>query len=827
MGVSSSNSLTISWIVFVLTAFGIHNSIGIELCTEKIRQVCDCFYYPVFSVRCSHKSLSEYPDFNTIQNVVEKLDVSYNDLTKFPPRLLNFFALEILDVSHNRIDFISHDVILPNNLRHLILSYNNISDWLSLSPNSLLESAPNLETLNLAGNPLGAFNDKDDRLLLISSSLKKLDLSDCQIHKISGSLMLTGLVNLGHLSLNSNPLYQIGQSDLQANKLVHLDVSNCKLGILRPTVFSQMPALNFVNFSGNSRLSLVHRDGEYVESVSLRQIDLSKCNLNAVELKGFPNLTSANFHGNLITELFDNTFQNNILIENLDFSSNSINRISVMAFQWLKRLRSVDLSLNMIRKIEAETFEQNQQLTAINLSRNFFDRFRRFISQSLTFLNMSRCEITKIDDDALDDLLELIELDLSYNWFSELPQKFGAPFLQILDLSRCRLSHIENCTFANFPELSRLNLAGNRLTTTFRKQYFASNNYLNEIWLGDNPWRCECDKKSHEFYKYITDRPPRLKDPSQLRCYSPGDSYGVFWEMACFNYWVETPRRTSAFERAWTMLMAIVIVVSMIYSAIYGLRWWAQRRKEAREERQRQENLETTRELTRHNQMVLEQEGQLNAPDPRETHPPCYADAIKMPRPLSSLTSLKQANCSSNDSVNSIRRATKRCRSDGLLSVNGTSKNQRVILAVRPQNWILNSGGSSATTTGLVKDNSALATGSSQKSFEIINQLETKDGHSPYAKRKSHLNSETVTQIHSSCESLNEPIYANGDIVAAHSCYRSEISLTESEIPQTSHSFYASNEASYSTSSTSSFDSDEYYLGLYHHEERTSKQSEV
>lgn len=241
----------------------------------------------------------------------------------------------------------------------------------------------------------------------------------------------------------------------------------------------------------------------------------------------------------------------------------------------------------------------------------------------------------------------------------------------------------------------------------------------------------------------------------------------------------------------------------------------------------------------RHNQIVLEQEGQLNAPDPRETHPPCYADAIMMPRPLSSLT-LKQANFSSNDSVNSIRRATKRCRSDELLNADGSTKNRRIILAARSpkerfQNWIGKSGDSSASTTGLVKDSLAVATGSSRKSFEIITQLESNDGHSPYAKRKPHLNSEATTQNHSSCESINEPIYANGDVAASHSNYRSEISLTESEIPQTSHSFYASNEASYSTeldhswstSSTSSFDSDEYYLGLYHHDERTSKQSEV
>lgn len=74
-----------------------------------------------------------------------------------------------------------------------------------------------------------------------------------------------------------------------------------------------------------------------------------------------------------------------------------------------------------------------------------------------------------------------------------------------------RLTNIKNETFSTFPELSRLNLAGNRLTTTFHKEFFANNQYLNDIWLGDNPWHCECDMKSLEFYQFLTNRPPRVE----------------------------------------------------------------------------------------------------------------------------------------------------------------------------------------------------------------------------------------------------------------------------------------------------------------------------
>lgn len=370
------------------------------------------------------------------QSTIHKLDISHNNLRKFPPNLDRFHALDTFDLSYNRFDKIPTDLIFPDSLHHLVLSHNNISDWINLSPNTFLLTAINLQTLDLSGNPLGAFNSADERFLLISPSIKTLNLSDCNIHKITGPLMLNGLLNLEHLILSSNPLYTL--PDLQAFNLQRLDVSACKLGMLRRSIFFNMPSLLFVNFSENHRITLVQRNDEYVESISLRHIDLSMCNMNAVELKGFPNLTAVNLNGNLITEITDDTFQNNILLEALDLSSNAISRISTLAFRWLSRLRTLNLSLNMIRQIDPDIFSDNPQLTAINLSRNFFDRFRSFISKSITQMNLSRCEITRIDADAIDNLPELTELDLSFNWFSELPPKFGSPTLQILDLSQCR-----------------------------------------------------------------------------------------------------------------------------------------------------------------------------------------------------------------------------------------------------------------------------------------------------------------------------------------------------------------------------------------------------
>lgn len=329
-------------------------------------------------------------------------------------------------------------MILPGNLRHLDLSHNSIKSWNDLNPVSFLQTAYNLETLILAGNPLGTFDGNDDRLLLASDSLKLLDLSDCQIHNINDPTMLNGLVNLDHLTLKLNPLYTL-PDNLISGKLTSLDVSDCRLIALQQNVFTQMPQLSFVNFSGNHHISLVNFQGEFAASKSLQMIDLSRCNATSVELNGFPNLKTAILKENTITELTDKSFQNNDLIEKIDLSTNHIGRISIGAFHWLNRLRLLDLSSNMIKTIDDGTFAQNFGLHYIDLSRNPINRFRKLSAPNLSFLNLSRCEIAQIDEDALSNSYTLIELDLSNNFITKLPTLNGPTSnLQILDVSRCR-----------------------------------------------------------------------------------------------------------------------------------------------------------------------------------------------------------------------------------------------------------------------------------------------------------------------------------------------------------------------------------------------------
>lgn len=75
----------------------------------------------------------------------------------------------------------------------------------------------------------------------------------------------------------------------------------------------------------------------------------------------------------------------------------------------------------------------------------------------------------------------------------------------------------------------------------------------------------------------------------------------------------------------------------------------------------------------RENRIMLEQQNQLNAPDPRESRPPCYEDAILLPRLDGSFASLNELNSkrlgrrSTSTESNEHLRNKNRCRSEEVM----------------------------------------------------------------------------------------------------------------------------------------------------------------
>lgn len=459
------------------------------------------------------------------------LDLSNNEFTTIPPQLETFLFLQYLDISENKISRLKGNALKGLvALRLLDLSKNNISSWSAINPGKLFESTISLTELSLAENPLTSFTANDDNLIIISSTLRSLDLSHCKITKVTGQQVLQGIKDLKHLNLAGNQIRSV--SDLISETLISLDLSRNRLTNLLPNMLQNLPALTNINLSQNHRVSLQSKQGEYVESISLKKIDLSYCNMENIELEGFPALTTAILKANMVRELSKESFINTKVLENLDLSQNSINSVDANAFKKLKHLKTLNLSFNMISKIERDTFKDNELLTKLDLSRNTISRFNRITAPNLTHLNMTWCQIMILDPDAISGMPELVELDLSNNLINDIPDTLTSENLQSIDLSMNRMTNIRNSTFWGFPEIAKINLAGNRFTLPFRRDFFADNLYLAELQLGDNPWLCNCHEM-HSFYIYVTDAPAKIWEKQSLRCQSPEDVAGRTWVGKC------------------------------------------------------------------------------------------------------------------------------------------------------------------------------------------------------------------------------------------------------------------------------------------------------
>lgn len=484
------------------------------------------------------------------------MDLSNNEFVNFPHQLQKFEFLQYLDISENHISRLRPNALHGlQALRFLNLSKNNISSWTSISPRNLLEPAVSLQELSLSGNHFTSFSTNDENLLLISNSLKMLDLSHCKISKVFGAQILEGMKELYHLNLASNQIRSI--SDLTSASLAKLDLSRNRLTSLSVSFMSNLPSLSLIDLSGNHRISLKTKLDEFVHSESLKSIDLSNCNLDSIELQGFPGLVKVFFRRNMIYELTSDSFANSQMIEILDLSYNAINSIEVSTFKKLKHLKSVNLSFNNIGKIERETFKENEQLTTLDLSWNQLNRFNRIIALAMTDLNMTWNQISIVDSDALSGVPYLISLDISSNSIVDFPDSLAAEYLQNIDMSMNRLTHLKASTFNGFPELRILNLSGNRFTTPFRKEHFEENVFLEELNLADNPWHCNCHEM-YNFYIFITDSPSRVTDRSALRCHSPEEFFLRTWESSCMLIWY--PRSTmGTTEKVWTFLMVCVL----------------------------------------------------------------------------------------------------------------------------------------------------------------------------------------------------------------------------------------------------------------------------
>ncbi|KAH8407488.1 hypothetical protein KR222_002228 [Zaprionus bogoriensis] len=610
---------------------------------------CSC-YWVVDSLyaNCSQRGLSTYPDFQDVP--VEHLDLSGNRFEQFPLQYADMDSLLYLDLSGNRIEGLDAKSLIGfDSLRTLLLAHNAISSWSQLSPSEAFRQAPSLKRLSLRGNRLGSFGSAELDEQLSSKSLSELDLSSCAITTVGGDLLINQLPSLERLSLANNALTQL--ASLPSESLRELDLSNCSLRYLDVDFFDSLANLESLNVSRNSQLQFGGRADELIAAAALRSLDCSYCNLDEIDLSGLPMLSEVRLRGNMLRAVDARTFANNTLLELVDLSENVLRLIGNEAFAALKRLKQLNLAYNEIAYLDRNLVRGNDVLLELNLSRNILQKLTKIVSNSLRVINLSWCEITTVEGTALSGLSAIQRLDLSNNLISDIPSLMSSQTLQYLNLANCRLSTVRNGTFRGFPELADLHLNGNRLTNPIPPSHFDANKFLDQLWLGDNPWICDCQEPQFvEFYEFLTAKPAKIKDRSHLKCASPAVYYGKMWESACLPDLIISARASTSGEKVWSSIMLCILGLGLL-ALIYGCcQRMMRKRKQHNNRREYDANHDELRRIRDLNERMLREESSATLQQQQQLQQeisllPSYEDALLMPkleRPVKSMLDLTQ-----------------------------------------------------------------------------------------------------------------------------------------------------------------------------------------
>jgi len=465
------------------------------------------------------------------------LSMQSNEISEIIPGTFEKnFRLEYLHLARNRIEHLEADIFYGLvNLKYILLQENKLQYF---HPDTFLR-LPNLQFLYLSNNY--GLQIPTERHFINSLSLKHLGLSFCKIRSVSVKTfanvselelldlsynylmtldinILKVLPNLSVLNLTRNEIREIipgtfemvshlKDLDLSHNRIEHLEfdvfyglvnlkyiyLQGNKLQYLHPDTFVGLPNLQKLYLFKNYGLQ-VPNDRQLFDSLSLKHLGLSGCNISSVSIETFanvrelewldlsynylrsldinilselPNLSHLNLKRNEITEIKPGTCDKISILEYLYLENNIIEHLEIDVFCGFVKLKYINLKGNNLQFFHPDTFAVLPNLQTLFLSQNFGLKIQNDShyknSHSLKRLGISGCNIRSVSVETFANVRELEWLDLSYNSLRSLDINTlkVLPKLSLVNLNRNQIFEIKPGTCEKISHLVYLYLKYN------------------------------------------------------------------------------------------------------------------------------------------------------------------------------------------------------------------------------------------------------------------------------------------------------------------------------------------------------------------------------
>ncbi|XP_072316974.1 toll-like receptor 21 [Eucyclogobius newberryi] len=361
-------------------------------------------------------------------------------------------------------------------LRHSDASLpSSLSELSSLGCHN--SSLSNLKYLDLSFNPISteAFQGVD------MSHLNNFRLQDTNvniIHLLNNSDIRANSVDFSNTGLKNDSLLEefckiLGK---RAKHITNLRLNNNLIGHMSSTSLQYCPEhIERLDLSRNrlhetNCLLFLNRtkDIQVFKAEHNRLSKLVSCNENKVI---FENLTDLSYRYNRILTVSDNAFNNTPNLVNLSLNINSIAWFGRWALTGLKKLQHLRLDQNIMTDLYHETFQDQINLEILNLNSNRISVIFCMTFHSLgklKTLDLGGNKITPIKKKGFHGLTSLLTLILDDNNLIQIDTSLYYAFsdkLKVLSLKSNTIrfmSETINSPFLNLSQLNELNLDAQR-----------------------------------------------------------------------------------------------------------------------------------------------------------------------------------------------------------------------------------------------------------------------------------------------------------------------------------------------------------------------------
>ena len=369
-----------------------------------------------------------------------------------------------LDLSFNKLDILKSNVFAGlKNLKELILESSGFKDV----GKDAFKGLFNLEFLNIRCTFVEAL-DKD--VFKDLKNLKKINLDGFICQKFEGN-PFRYLKNLKSITAYEDILKMLSIEILNNIEEVELtqDSLNEKLDPIRNIQLNNLTSLNSSISSKNSSLE----NDTFKGFEQIRKLKLKFGSIRYLSKYFFDDLTN---------------------LEHLDLSDN-FNNFQHDLFIKLKNLTTLDLS--QTESFEAYSsfsfnFKQMKHLdlsfiSSIKLNRKIFKNLTNL--ETLNLRSINGCDKIPLNDQLFYGLINLKQLDLSYNSINHLNANVFKHLVNLieLDLSECELTSVDLNAFRGLSKLESLDLLQNRIEE-MSEEHFKDLVNLKKLNLDQNPF---------------------------------------------------------------------------------------------------------------------------------------------------------------------------------------------------------------------------------------------------------------------------------------------------------------------------------------------------